>query len=121
MPAHDPQNKDRRFEIHLLVVEKETLERIPDGHVQINMEWKGGNRQWMIEGLLEPESPFLVPKHNRKTYDILPQGHGDAILAFLKWVQCLIEEPPIPETEDSPKDVEEGPLPEQHATEHDIS
>ena len=110
MPAHDPQNKDREFGIHLLVVEKEPIEKIPDGHVQINMEWKGGNRQWKIEGLLQPESPFLDPKHNWKVYDILPQGHGDAILAFLKWVQCLMEEPPTPETEDSSEDIEEGDI-----------
>ena len=94
MPAHDPELKDQDFEVHLLVVEKESLGRIPDGHAQINMIWKAGNRQWMIEGILEPESPFLNPKHNWKTYDILPQGHGDAILAFLKWVQGLIEETP---------------------------
>ena len=110
MPAHDPEFKDKRFEIHLLVVEKGNLERAPDGHAQINMEWKAGNRQWMIEGVLEPESPFLVPKHNRKTYDILPQGHGDAILAFLKWVQGLIEETPTSETEDSSEDIEEGDI-----------
>ena len=112
MPAHDPQNKDRRFEIHLLVVEKEPIDRTPDGHAYIEFRWRAGVRQWEIEGLLEPESPFLNPKHNRKKYDILPQGHGDAILTFLKWVQCLIEETPTPETEDSTKDVEESPLPE---------
>ena len=112
MPAHDPQNKDRRFEIHLLVVEKETLERIPDGHAQIEFRWRAGVRQWEIEGLLQPESPFLEPKHNRQTHDTLPQGQGDAILTFLKWAQWLIEEQPTPETEDSSEDVEESPLPE---------
>ena len=112
MPAHDPELKDQDFEVHLLVVEKESSGKIPDGHAQINMIWKAGNRQWKIEGILEPESPFLEPKHNWKDYDILPQGHGDAILAFLKWVQWLIEEQATPETEDSTKEVEESPLPE---------
>ena len=113
MPAHNPENKDQDFEVHLLVVKKMTWDQpVPDGHAYIEFRWRAGVRQWEIVGLLEPESPFLNPKHNRKTYDILPQGHGDAILAFLKWVQCLIEEPPTPETEDSTKDVEESPLPE---------
>ena len=113
MPAHNAPNKDREFEVHLLVVEKKTWDqRVPDGHAGIRFRWHGGNRQWKIEGVLEPESPFLIPKHNRKTYDILPQGQGDAILTFLKWVQWLIEEHPTPETEDSTKGVEESPLPE---------
>ena len=113
MPAHNAKNKDREFGIHLLVVKKMTWDQpVPDGHAQIEFRWRAGVRQWEIKGVLEPESPFLKPKHNWTKHDTLPQGHGDAILAFLKWVQWLTEETPTPETEDSSEEVEESPLPE---------
>ncbi len=110
MPAHDPEFKDKTYEIHILAAEKKDRERIPDGHTHVTLTWLGGVRQWRIDGLLEPQSPFLKPKHNWQTHDTLPQGQGDALVKFLEWVQWLIEEVVIPEPKDSSKDVEEASL-----------
>lgn len=111
MPAHDPPNKDKTFNIHILVEEKKPfLDNIPDGHARVKFYWHGGTRQWEIEGLVEPESPFKKLKHNWETHDTLPQGQGDTIMRFLKWVQYLTEETPTPETTQSSVDSEEEPL-----------
>ena len=112
MPARNPINKNRRFEMHILIAEKKPLEHIPDGHAQITFRWKAGVRQWEIEGLVEPESPFLKPKHNWETHvSDLPQGQGDAIITFLEWVQYLTERKPSAETNGSGEDIDKGILP----------
>lgn len=112
MPAHRPQNRDKRFEMHILVIEKKPLEHVPDGHAQITFRWKAGVRQWEIEGLLEPQTALLKPKHNWEIHvSDLPQGPGDAIIKFLEWVQYLTEDEPTAEAKDSDKDTEEVVLP----------
>jgi hypothetical protein len=92
MPPHNPVNKDREFEMDILVVEKKVLERVPDGHVRIRFEWRGGTHSWFIEGVSEPETYLLDPKHNWNVYDNnLPKSQGDAILALLDWVKVLTQ------------------------------
>lgn len=90
MPAHNAPNKNRRFEMHILVVEKGLSDPIPDGHAQVTFEWEGGTHSWRIEGLLEPQTALLDPKHNWQLFDNnLPKGQGEAILRLLDWVQSL--------------------------------
>ncbi len=90
MPAHNAPNKDKEFEMHVLVVEKGFLGKVPDGHARIKFEWHGSDRTWRIEGIQAPESPFLDSKHNWNIYESgLPKGQGEAILRLLEWVQGL--------------------------------
>ena len=105
MPAHRPKNRDKRYEMHIMTREIGAFpDRAPDGHVEVRLIWHGGRRQWEIDGLLQPESPFLKPKHNWQTHvSDLPQSRGDAILSFLEWIQSFTEKDslegrePIPE------------------------
>lgn len=90
MPAHNPVKRDTVFDVHIAAQELEPLTRVPDGHITIWFEWKGGNRTWDIEGVLEPESPFLNPKHNKQVFENgLPKSQGEVLLRFLRWVQSL--------------------------------
>jgi len=91
MPAHDPQAKDKALDMHVLVVDVKTWnQHIPDGHVYIKFEWRGGTHSWFVEGVGQPESPLMDPKHNWTAFEKnLPQSQGDAILRFLEWVKGL--------------------------------
>ena len=88
MPAHDPVRKDKEFGIHILVVDKTSkLGRSPDGHVVVKFEWHGGTRTWRIEGVLEPESPFMDDKHNWRILEKnIPQGQGEAMVRLIEWL-----------------------------------
>lgn len=109
MPAHNHENKDRRFQTHILAKEqREITGRAPDGHVDIWFEWQGHTRTWRIEGVLQPESPFLNPKHNTQDFDLgLPKSQGETLIRFLEWIESLLAEETTEGTEQDPASIEE--------------